>query len=181
MDGHGAVSRRWAYAPGGTGECAHGPEPRKKGALTVKWKILSCLAPLVLPGCEPGPRSARGFRLPDGDPDAGQAGFAQLQCVSCHTVEGVEFSASGQGRAIDVRLGGKVIRVRTYGELVTAIIHPSHDLAKGYPIEAVSQAGESLMADFNDVMTVQQLIDLVAFLQSKYVEYLPDDYDPYFP
>ena len=46
----------------------------------------------------------------------------------------------------DIHLGGKVYRVRTYGELVTAVIHPSHDIAKGYDEEeVVSATGESLL------------------------------------
>lgn len=147
----------------------------------MKWSILFWLAPLVLVGCAPGPTSSRGFRLPDGDAVAGQAVFALLQCDGCHSVQGAEFPEAAQGGAMDIRLGGKVHRVRSYGELVTAIIHPSHNLAQGYPVEAVSVDGESVMNDFNDEMTVQQLIDLVAFLQSKYIEYLPDDLDPYFP
>ena len=71
--------------------------------------------------------------------------------------------------------------MRSYGQLVTAVIHPSHDIAKGYDeAEVVSASGESLMSNFNETMTVQQLIDLVAFLQSTYIEY-QRDYDPYFP
>ncbi len=144
-------------------------------------KILLWLAPVVLLGCDPGPKSSHGFRLPDGDVSAGATVFVQLGCVRCHTVEGSEFPEGELGDEVQVRLGGKVLRVRSYGELVTAIIHPSHDLAKGYPTEAVSRDGESLMTNFNDRMTVEQLIDLVAFLQSTYMEYLPDDFDPYFP
>lgn len=147
----------------------------------MRWMSLCCLAPLFLVGCDTGPKSPRGFSLPDGDVTAGQTVFVELDCVGCHTVKGTELGAPAGGRAIEVELGGKVHRVRTYGELVTAIIHPSHDLAKGYDPAEVSRDGESLMSSKNDVMTVQQLIDLVAFLQSTYEEYLPKDYDPYFP
>ena len=143
-------------------------------------KKLLWLGPVVLLGCSPGPQSAQGFRLPAGDAQAGRTAFEQLGCVSCHTVEGAEFPAAPEG-AIAVRLGGRVLRVRTYGELVTAIIHPSEDLAKGYPRETVAPDGESLMANYNETMTVRQLIDIVAFLQPTYVEYLPRDYDPFFP
>lgn len=74
-----------------------------------------------------------------------------------------------------VILGGEVRKVRTYGQLVTAVINPSHDLATGYPKDLVQEEGASRMTDFNDVMTVQQLIDLVAFLQSRY-EVIADDW-----
>ena len=136
---------------------------------------------VLLVACDSGPRSSKGFSLPDGDVAAGQANFVELGCTACHTVEGTEFPGEPATRAIEVRLGGKVHKVRTYGQLVTAIVHPSHDLARGYDEEVVSKDGESLMANFNDIMTIQQLIDLVAFLQSRYIEYLPKTYEPYFP
>ena len=59
-------------------------------------------------------------------------------------------------------------QVKTYGALVTAIINPSHSLAPGYPKELITKDNQSAMANFNDTMTVRQLIDLVAFLQSRY-------------
>ncbi|MCP3920374.1 MAG: c-type cytochrome [bacterium] len=133
-----------------------------------------------LAACSPGPKSSHGFRLPDGDPEAGKAAFTALGCVNCHAVEGAELDEPEE-RGIDIRLGGKVHRVRTYGELVTAVVHPSHDISEDYPSEVVSSDGESLMVNMNGSMTVQQLIDVVAFLQGAYREYLPNDYDPYFP
>ena len=71
--------------------------------------------------------------------------------------------------------------VRTYGELVTAVINPSHHLAGEYRRAVGSSDAKSPMRDHNGTMTVQELIDLVAFLQSTYSEFLPNDYDPYFP
>jgi L-cysteine S-thiosulfotransferase len=133
----------------------------------------------LLTACMPGPESARGFRLPDGDADRGLAAFTELECHACHSVEGLELEYPGTGAA-DVKLGGTVTRVKTYGELVTSIINPSHKLAPSYRRDEVSTDGESLMtlASVNDVMTVQQLIDLVAFLQTRY-EVVPPQYDPY--
>ena len=60
-----------------------------------------------------------------------------------------------------IKLGGEVARIKTYGELVTSIINPSHKLAKGYPPEAVaSEEGQSKMKNYNDVMTVSQLLSV---------------------
>lgn len=67
-----------------------------------------------------------------------------------------------------VVLGGGVSRVKTYGELVTSIINPSHKLARGFPPHRVSDESGSLMSPYNDVMTVTELINLVAFLQTRY-------------
>lgn len=144
-------------------------------------KPLLMLALLASVGCSPGPTSSHGFRLPDGEVEVGRAVFAQLQCVACHSVEGADLAAPAEGAELDIRLGGKVLRVRSYGELVTAVINPSHDIAQAYQEQGASADSLSPMADHNATLTVQELIDLVAFLQSTYVEYLPDDYDPYFP
>jgi len=147
----------------------------------MKMKTLFWLASLALVGCGPGPKSSYGFRLPDGDVAAGQAAFVALSCDTCHTVEGTELPARPEGREIEMHLGGKVRRVSSYGELVTAIIVPAHDIASSYGERSTVPEGSSPMADFNKAMTVQQLIDLVAFLQSTYTEHLREDYDPYFP
>ena len=58
-------------------------------------------------------------------------------------------------------------------ELVTAIINPSHKLAQGYPLDTISEDGQSLMPLYNSYMTVQELIDIVAFLQPHYDVYVP--------
>jgi L-cysteine S-thiosulfotransferase len=64
------------------------------------------------------------------------------------------------------------------GELVTSIIHPSHGLAPGFKKEQLKEARLSPMPEFNDIMTVRQMIDLVTFLQSRY-QRLEPDYLPY--
>lgn len=138
--------------------------------------LLACVS-----GCDAGPKSAKGFSLPDGDAKQGEVTFVELKCYACHTVSGVTFPAEEE-REQTIKLGGEVSRIKTYGELVTSIINPSHKLAKGYPPEVVeSDEGQSKMKNYNDAMTVSQLIDLVAFLQSHYElqEYEPTDYQIY--
>jgi mono/diheme cytochrome c family protein len=124
-------------------------------------------------GCTRTPESAAGFRLPDGDPIAGRQEFIYLQCHQCHTIPGETFAEIPDVDPPYVVLGGNVTRVKTYGELVTAIINPSHELAKGYAEEEVSESGVSGMEVYNDVMTVRQLTDLVVFLQPHYDVLVP--------
>jgi mono/diheme cytochrome c family protein len=117
--------------------------------------------------------SSKGFRLPDGDVEAGREAFLYMQCHQCHTIEGVELPAiPGQDRPY-VELGGKVTYVKTYGQLVTAIINPTHELARGYAEEVVAENGESKMYIYNDHMTVQELIDIVMYLQPHYDVVVP--------
>lgn len=123
--------------------------------------------------------SERGFRLPDGDPKAGRETFLYMQCNQCHTVKGEELPTL-PGMEPYVELGGTVTRVKSYGELVTAIINPSHKLADGYAEELVSDDGVSKMYVYNDYMTVQELTDLVMFLQPHYDVKRPEfDYRVY--
>ena len=68
--------------------------------------------------------SERGFRLPDGDANAGRDTFIYMQCNQCHTVKGEDLPPI-PGSEPYVELGGTVTHVRTYGELVTSIVNPS--------------------------------------------------------
>lgn len=132
-------------------------------------KTLGVTALLVVAAaCASDPKSARGFYLPDGNIDKGKAAFVELKCNSCHTIDGVTLPVPETPPAMTVALGGEVRKIRTYGELVTSIINPSHTLARGYPPEFVEAGGKSRMKDYNQVMTVAQMVDLVAFLQSRY-------------
>ena len=138
----------------------------------------------VASGCATSPKSGKGFTLPLGDAEAGKADFISLQCNACHTISGVDqMAANGQAPELSIHLGGEVTRIQTYGELVTSIINPSHRLAKGYPLDEISVNGNSKMRNYNDVMTVSQLTDLVTYLQSKYklFEVELTDYPAYFP
>lgn len=139
-------------------------------------------ASLLVPvGCEPESKSEKGFRLPDGDAEKGKETFVAFKCHQCHKVEGVVLPAP-TGDVGPVTLGGEVARVKTYGQLVTAIINPSHSLAEGYPPEKVAPGGKSKMPVFNDTLTVTQLSNLVAFLQAQYkIKRYDDQYYSYGP
>lgn len=129
---------------------------------------------VALSGCDPDARmSEKGFRLPDGDALAGREAFLYMQCHQCHTIDGEELPEIPGMSPPYVALGGRSPHVKTYGELVTAIINPSHRLAPGYAEEVVSEDDESNMYIYNKHMTVQELVDLVMFLQSKYDVVVP--------
>ncbi len=138
-------------------------------------KNYSALAAAVLLcgliACDSGPRSSVGFRLPEGDIEQGRAAFLELQCNGCHSVAGEDLPPPTVAPlpSVSVVLGGRVFEIRTDGYLVTSIIHPSLKLAGGYSkAQITTSTGESRMPDYSDVMTVLQLTDLVAFLQSQY-------------
>lgn len=131
----------------------------------------------LLSGCNP---QARGFALPPGDAEAGKTAFTELGCNACHSVKGtIERLASGGGAMPHIVLGGETTHIKTYGELVTSIIHPSHKLSKRGP-DAETKLGTSRMPNFNETMTVQQMIDLTAMLQGAY-SVIPPRYTYYAP
>ena len=136
--------------------------------------LVACLA-----GCA---GEYEGFTLPPGDAERGQAAFVAFRCYDCHRVNGVELPAGEESDQAVVELGGEVDRVRKYGDLVTAIVNPSHRLAQGYTPDLVARDGKSRMTVYNDVMTVSQLIDIVTFLQAHYKvrEYEPTPYPNYY-
>jgi hypothetical protein len=131
-------------------------------------RILLVSAALCVAGCDTGPKSSLGFTLPDGDPEQGKAVYITFQCNTCHEHADVPQLATSGDSSISVVLGGETTRVRTYGELVTSVINPSHRVARRKSSDVADESGQSKMVNFNDVMTITQLVDLVAFLQSSY-------------
>jgi hypothetical protein len=126
------------------------------------------VAATMLAGCSAGRKSGSGFHLPDGDVEKGRIAFAELRCHACHEVRGERFPAPVADPAVTVRLGGVVYDPRADGDLTAAIVDPSHRLSGGRIPASVRAGSLSRMGDFSEAMTVRQLIDLVAFLQSTY-------------
>ena len=129
--------------------------------------VVACLI-VTFFGCEIGPRSGRGLRLPDGDIESGALAFRELGCPRCHNVVGGPRAPEGDRPGTIVTLGGDVTHIETHGELVTSIVNPSHETSRRYWRERVAKGDVPKMQDLNERMTVAQLIDLTAFLQSKY-------------
>jgi hypothetical protein len=104
-----------------------------------------------------------------------------MQCHQCHTIKGEQLPGIPGQEPPYVELGGPVSKVKTYGELITSIINPSHKLARGYAKEVVSEDGESKMYIYNDHMTVTELNDIVMFLQPYYDVVVPNFRYPVYP
>ena len=122
----------------------------------------------TLTACSGGKKSPLGFSLPEGDAEAGKVAFVSLQCNACHSTPDVEQFEGALPSDISVSLGGDVSQVKTYANLVTSVINPSHRISKANPPEMVAVDGVSRMPNYNALMTVEQLIDVVAYLQPHY-------------
>ena len=125
---------------------------------------------------------AAGFRLPSGDAEAGKAAFRELQCMSCHSVAGSEeFPVVDESGKMHVVLGGEVRLRKTYGELVTGVIHPMESISPAYRKELMGKTGVTLMPDLTRQMTTRQMIDIVTWLQEQYQVVLPEYPSNYYP
>ena len=113
--------------------------------------------------------SSSAFHLPaGGDIDRGKAAFVELGCHSCHEVPGAGIPAPTVHPAVPVVLGGEVDERLSDAYLVTSMLDPSYQLAP-YPRDQILAGGKSRMPCYGARMTTQQMIDIVAFLQSRYV------------
>ncbi len=127
-----------------------------------------CVSLSFLLGCDSDTLAARGFSLPAGDPDVGKIVYTTMQCNACHILPNIDQLPATGDSNISVPLGGKVRVIKTYGQLVTSVINPSHRIAHSQLPQNTDAKGQSKMRNYNDVMTVKQLIDLVSFLESQY-------------
>lgn len=155
--------------------------PQYKSECPMRICILIALTTMLF-ACDQGAQSPRGFSLPEGDPQEGLAVYKKYGCGDCHTIAGETVYDTATFLIVKpIPLGGSSGRIKTYAELVTSIINPSHKLTPRQPASFTSEDGVSLMRIVNDELTVSELIDLVAYLQPKYkvTPYRTSDYRLY--
>jgi mono/diheme cytochrome c family protein len=148
--------------------------------LSRLWVAFAATIPAAfLGGCASG--SLFGFPADQGDVIAGRQAFLDQRCHQCHSVAGERLPPlAGADRPI-LELGGPTSIVRSYADLTTSIINPNHAISERYRDEQLARNTqlplESPMPQPNlDTMSVRQLIDIVAFLDSKY-QLTVEDYD----
>lgn len=112
--------------------------------------------------------SPAAFHLPKGDVERGKVAFVNLGCHSCHVVPGSDMPTPYVQPAVPVKLGGVIDRRMSDGYIVTSLLDPSYQLA---PVarDQITSDKQSRMPCYAGKMTTQQMIDVVAFVQSRYV------------
>ena len=142
---------------------------------TLVFLAVTLAAPLA--GCANG--AIFGFPASEGDVIAGRQAFIDHRCHQCHSIADERMPPLAGGSRPMLELGGPASIVRSYADLTTSIINPNHAISERYRDQALLRGElplESPMPTPNlDTMTVRQLIDIVAFLDSKY-ELLIEDY-----
>ena len=130
--------------------------------LTLALALLLCnvaLAQKANPG-KPSVPKGWSFSFPDGDADTGKQLFAKMECYACHTLKLPKESLAARPGKVGPELTGYAVLPREY--LASSIIK-AHTVvaAPGYTVEK----GKAAMGNYNHFLTVQELIDLVAFLK----------------
>jgi mono/diheme cytochrome c family protein len=132
----------------------------------------------LLPACAKE-QPVKGFVLPQGDVARGQEVFVAFNCHGCHDIAGVDLPQRNAKPPFVVELGGKVLKVKDYGELLTAVINPDHGIApqnKAKLMQAGMDPNQTPMPYFGDIMTVTEMTDLVEFLHAQYTKRAPNYY-----
>ena len=143
---------------------------RRRAVLAI-WSLMTLVS-----GCTYYPTF--GFPIDEGDIDAGRQAFIDFECHTCHTVVGIRLPALTGNPPPLLELGGETSQVKAYSELVTSIINPGHRISERYDERRgrLTFSGDSPMSmQHIDTMTIRELIDVVAFLDSRYV--LVADYE----
>lgn len=96
-----------------------------------------------------------------GDAAAGRMVFYQLKCGTCHPVAGEPISSHAAARGPEL---GTAEAFLSPDEIARAIVAPAHSTStKPGPWREGNGVG---MTEYANVMTVRQLMDLVAYIRS---------------
>jgi hypothetical protein len=102
------------------------------------------------------------FTWPNGDAAKGRAIFEKLECFSCHDVRGERFPAPSDAQRSGPELSG-MGPLHPPEFFAEAIINPGAVVEPGRGYAATD--GSSKMPTYADVLTLQETIDLVAYLR----------------
>ena len=116
---------------------------------------------------EHGPPQGWKFTFPQGDPGEGRKVFVELECYKCHEVKGEAFpqvaeTDKGVGPELSQMAGMHPAEYLAESIINANAVVEEEDREKGY----LGEDGRSKMPDYNDVLTVKQVADLVAYLNS---------------
>lgn len=104
------------------------------------------------------------FLVPPGEPAKGREAFVALECFACHEVQGEDFpKASKRAQEPGPALTGMGSH-HPAEYFAESIVNPNRVIVQGAGY--TGSDGLSKMPDYGDVMTVRQLVDLVAYLKS---------------
>lgn len=111
-------------------------------------------------GTPPGWR----FRIPKGDVADGRKAFVKMECFACHNIDGEKFPKLAEDPAkVGPDLTGMGPMHGDGAYFFESIVNPSRIIVKG---PGYIKNGLSVMPSYADSMTLQEAVDLVAYLKS---------------
>jgi len=145
--------------------------------------MLGC-ASILSTACSEYPPPVEGFVMPRGDAVRGKQVFIDVKCYACHDIAGIEFPQREFEPPLVLTIGARLHRVKTSGELLTAVIYPDHVISPKY-VSALKMAGKAAdltpMPNVGGLMSVTDLIDLIEFLDQQYSRLMPAYYKSHYP
>ena len=110
----------------------------------------------------------------EGDAEEGFYAFAEMKCMQCHEVEGVNFEVEGEpptgGVGPELSSIGS-IQTREY--LIESLVNPDAVIVADPPGVEFGESGSyraedrhSRMPEFHDTMTLRELVDIASFLKT---------------
>jgi mono/diheme cytochrome c family protein len=102
------------------------------------------------------------FAWPKGDPVKGREVFQKLECYGCHEVRGERFPMPTDSARVGPELAG-MAQLHPPEYFAESIINPGAVIERGRGYAASD--GSSKMPSYTDSLTVQETIDLVAYLR----------------
>jgi mono/diheme cytochrome c family protein len=118
-----------------------------------------------------GPGASPKSVFPTGKAEAGQVVFVEKGCHQCHSAGPTKLPAVELESRLVIELGGDVHAAWTRDDYARAIMDPNHLVSEDYQIAMIRlgdhfKAENSPMPTFADVLRVNELIDLVTFLDT---------------
>ena len=104
------------------------------------------------------------FRIIEGDPEAGREVFVKMECFACHKVAGEKFpkrDAKPTDVGPDLTGMGSMHPIEI---LFESVIHPNRVITQGPGFEGPDH--RTIMPSYNHLFTVEEALDLVAYLGS---------------
>ena len=101
------------------------------------------------------------FRLPSGDARRGREVFARLQCYRCHRLRGDSYPAPSAAGPELTGIGGQ----HPEGYIAESILNPNAVIVEGPGYTGPD--GRSTMPEYRNVLSVADLLDLVAYLEAQ--------------
>lgn len=131
--------------------------------LVSAWAVIAQTRPAPRPsaggheghGTPPGWK----FTLPTGDAGRGRVAFEKFECFKCHEVKGEKFPVPSD----TANAGPELAQMSAHHPaefFAESIVNPRAVIVRGY----AAPDGSSKMPSFNDSMTVQEVVDLAAYL-----------------